>query len=90
MNSATRKNRVAGLIASFSAPVGWDNAFDFGCMALPLEHSRMIVNGTEGPIGTALDRANAVRKSTLIKRGQLKGVSQQILTRLRGGENSQG
>jgi len=31
------------------------NAFDLSCMALPLAHSRMIVNGTKDPVGTALE-----------------------------------
>jgi hypothetical protein len=57
MNSAIRKNRVAGLIAGFSLHIRLGNAFDLSCMALPLEHSRIIVNGTKDPVGTALDCA---------------------------------
>ena len=40
--------------------IAWKlHAFALIAWPLPLEHSRMIVNGTKDPVGAVLDRANA-------------------------------
>jgi hypothetical protein len=86
MNSPTRKNRVAGLIAGFSLHIRLGNAFDLSCMALPLEHSRTIVNGTKDPVGTALPAMTAGLRPALLFQESLELESDIESRRFSAGE----